>query len=142
MVFTQFWHFEGHGKHIHSRNSKILKFKIHASKIQGILEAWVESYILDPKAAEKAFAVHRASKHTQANTAGYVALFYDSLVKKKNYFIKMLEKSARRRNIFPFMKTVDHMPYDLDTRESIPAFHAFTGSNTASYIAGYSTKST
>ena len=39
----------------------------------------------------------------------------------------------RRGNIFPFMKMVDHMPYDSDTRESIPAFHALTGSNTTSY---------
>ena len=52
----------------------------------------------------------------------------------------MLEKSTRRRNIFPFMKTVDDMLYELDTRESIPAFHALTGSNTASYIAGNSKK--
>ena len=39
------------------------------------------------------------------------------------------------------MKIVDHMPYDSDIRESIPAFHALTGSNTISYIAGYSRKS-
>ena len=33
------------------------------------------------------------------------------------------------------------MPYNSDTRESIPAFHALTGSDTTSYIAGYSKKS-
>ena len=48
----------------------------------------------------------------------------------------------RRGNIFSFMKIVDHMPYDSDTRECVPAFHALNGSNTISYIAGYSKKST
>ena len=43
--------------------------------------------------------------------------------------------------MFPFMKTINDMLYDLDTRESIPTFHALTDSSTASYIAGYSKKS-
>ena len=82
MVFTKFWHFEGHGKHIYSSR---------------ILEAWVESYILDQKAEEKAFAgkSHWASKHSQANTAGYVAHFNDFIGEKKNSFKKMLAKVCK-----------------------------------------------
>jgi len=34
------------------------------------------------------------------------------------------------------------MPYSSDARESIPDFHALTGSDTTSYLAGYSKKST
>ena len=33
------------------------------------------------------------------------------------------------------------MPYNADTRESIPAFHVLTGSDTTSYIAGCSKRS-
>ena len=33
------------------------------------------------------------------------------------------------------------MPFNVDTRGSIPAFHALTGSNTTSHIAGHSKKS-
>ena len=44
-------------------------------------------------------------------------------------------------NAIPIHDIVDHMPYNADTRESIPAFHSLTGSDTTSYIEGYSKRS-
>ena len=49
--------------------------------------------------------------------------------------------TAKKRQYIPIHDIVDHMPYNASARESIPAFHALTGSDTTSYIAGYSKKS-
>ena len=42
--------------------------------------------------------------------------------------------TAKKRQYIPIHDIVDHMPYNAVTRESIPAFHALTGSDTTSYI--------
>lgn len=49
--------------------------------------------------------------------------------------------TAKKRQYIPVHDLVDHMSYSTDIRESIPAFHALTGSDTTSYIAGCSKKS-
>ena len=55
--------------------------------------------------------------------------------------------TANKRQYIPIHDIVDHVPFNVDTRESIPipipisAFHALAGSVTTSYIAGHSKKS-
>ena len=49
--------------------------------------------------------------------------------------------TAKKRQYIPIHDIVDNMPFNADTRESILAFHALTGSDTTSYIAGYSKSS-
>ena len=49
--------------------------------------------------------------------------------------------TAKKRQYITIYDIVDHMSYDADVREPIPAFLALTGSDTTSYIAGSSKKS-
>ncbi len=49
--------------------------------------------------------------------------------------------TAKKRQYVPVHDIVEQMSYSVQIRETIPAFHALTGSDTTSYIAGCSKKS-
>ncbi len=49
--------------------------------------------------------------------------------------------TAKKRQYVPVHDIVEQISYSVQIRETIPAFHALTGSDTTSYIAGCSKKS-